>query len=132
MEGWPFFHDMILGAAENRPRKALAAAPCTDDIREAERDLEIHALVVVQWDAYVQLTPDVVFRDALCQLRIPEHALEVVPLCQATFLFKFASMELRNAARVRAGLHVGGVVLTVDFGTPSYKFTVNICTYLIF
>jgi hypothetical protein len=23
-------------------------------------------------------------------------------------------------------------VLTVDFGTPSYKFTVNICTYLIF
>jgi serine/threonine protein kinase len=24
------------------------------------------------------------------------------------------------------------VVLTVDFGTPSYKFTVNICTYLIF
>jgi hypothetical protein len=26
----------------------------------------------------------------------------------------------------------GGGVLTVDFGTPSYKFTVNICTYLIF
>jgi hypothetical protein len=24
------------------------------------------------------------------------------------------------------------LVLTVDFGTPSYKFTVNICTYLIF
>jgi hypothetical protein len=23
-------------------------------------------------------------------------------------------------------------LLTVDFGTPSYKFTVNICTYLIF
>jgi hypothetical protein len=22
-------------------------------------------------------------------------------------------------------------LLTVDFGTPSYKFTVNICTYLI-
>jgi hypothetical protein len=27
---------------------------------------------------------------------------------------------------------VGGHLLTVDFGTPSYKFTVNICTYLIF
>jgi hypothetical protein len=26
----------------------------------------------------------------------------------------------------------GGAMLTVDFGTPSYKFTVNICTYLIF
>jgi hypothetical protein len=24
------------------------------------------------------------------------------------------------------------VLLTVDFGTPSYKFTINICTYLIF
>jgi hypothetical protein len=24
------------------------------------------------------------------------------------------------------------VLLTVDFGTPSYKFTVNICTYLKF
>jgi hypothetical protein len=23
-------------------------------------------------------------------------------------------------------------LLTVDFGTPSYEFTVNICTYLIF
>jgi hypothetical protein len=23
-------------------------------------------------------------------------------------------------------------LLTVDFGTPSYKFAVNICTYLIF
>jgi hypothetical protein len=23
-------------------------------------------------------------------------------------------------------------LLTVDFGTPSYKFTVNICMYLIF
>jgi hypothetical protein len=26
----------------------------------------------------------------------------------------------------------GRHVLTVDFGTPSYKFTINICTYLIF
>jgi hypothetical protein len=23
-------------------------------------------------------------------------------------------------------------LLTVDFGTPSYKFTVNICTYVMF
>jgi ribonuclease HI len=27
---------------------------------------------------------------------------------------------------------LGSKLLTVDFGTPSYKFTVNICTYLIF
>jgi hypothetical protein len=25
-----------------------------------------------------------------------------------------------------------GLVLTVDFGTPSYEFTINICMYLIF
>jgi hypothetical protein len=25
-----------------------------------------------------------------------------------------------------------GCLLTADFGTPSYEFTVNICTYLIF
>jgi hypothetical protein len=28
--------------------------------------------------------------------------------------------------------HPDARLLTVDFGTPSYKFTVNICTYLIF
>jgi hypothetical protein len=25
-----------------------------------------------------------------------------------------------------------GIELTVDFGTPSYEFVINICTYLIF
>jgi hypothetical protein len=29
------------------------------------------------------------------------------------------------------GRCVGGHLLTVDFGTPSSKFTINICTYLI-
>jgi hypothetical protein len=28
--------------------------------------------------------------------------------------------------------NAGEDLLTVDFGTPSYEFTVNICTYLIF
>jgi hypothetical protein len=28
--------------------------------------------------------------------------------------------------------HARAPLLTVDFGTPSYEFTVNICTYLIF
>jgi hypothetical protein len=28
--------------------------------------------------------------------------------------------------------NMNDVLLTVDFGTPSYKFIVNICTYLIF
>jgi hypothetical protein len=32
----------------------------------------------------------------------------------------------------RGGTAGGDGLLTVDFGTPSYKFTVNICTYLIF
>jgi hypothetical protein len=33
---------------------------------------------------------------------------------------------------VNPSLFLTPPLLTVDFGTPSYKFTVNICTYLIF
>jgi hypothetical protein len=37
-----------------------------------------------------------------------------------------------HRGRVRGVSSSLGWVLKVDFGTPSYKFTVNICTYLIF
>jgi hypothetical protein len=37
---------------------------------------------------------------------------------------------MRNGTKKEKQFDV--IVLTVDFGTPSYKFTVNICTYLIF
>jgi hypothetical protein len=34
--------------------------------------------------------------------------------------------------RAHMSLYLGGRMLMVDFGKPSYEFTVNICTYLIF
>jgi hypothetical protein len=43
--------------------------------------------------------------------------------------------EMAAASHSEFGREEGALaarVLTVDFGTPSYKFTVNICTYLIF
>jgi hypothetical protein len=57
--------------------------------------------------------------------------------------FNFLATRLRatlrgllGGARRLASRQVGGSsmrgMLTVDFGTPSYKFTINICTYLIF
>ncbi|CAN6236487.1 unnamed protein product [Urochloa humidicola] len=101
------FGDMVPGAVENRPPRVLAAAPRTGAIREAERDLETHALVAVQLDARVPLTVEVVFREVLHQLRIPEHAFGVSPLGPATFLLKFESMELRNAMRAQGAVPVG-------------------------
>jgi hypothetical protein len=43
-----------------------------------------------------------------------------------------AGLRLRPLASTCAiGVGLGVTVLTVDFGTPSYEFTINICTYLI-
>jgi hypothetical protein len=39
-------------------------------------------------------------------------------------------ISIENLLEDEQGLSMGEM-LTVDFGTPSYKFTVNICTYLI-
>jgi ribonuclease HI len=49
----------------------------------------------------------------------------------------FEGLECHHVCRdnnVAAGVlsKLGSKMLTVDFGTPSYKFTVNIFTYLIF
>jgi hypothetical protein len=40
-------------------------------------------------------------------------------------------IAIENLLEDEQGLSMGEM-LTVDFGTPSYEFTVNICTYLIF
>jgi hypothetical protein len=40
-------------------------------------------------------------------------------------------ISIENLLKDEQGLSMGEM-LTVDFGTTSYKFTVNICTYLIF
>jgi hypothetical protein len=40
-------------------------------------------------------------------------------------------ISIENLLEDEQGLSMGEM-LTDDFGTPSYEFTVNICTYLIF
>jgi hypothetical protein len=49
------------------------------------------------------------------------------PATHGNFLFPKMSSPLVPKDHIAAG-----PLSTVDFGTPSYKFTVNICTYLIF
>jgi hypothetical protein len=59
---------------------------------------------------------------------------------QAFSMYSSAPMQRRVMSFTRGVLWSATVnasvasptLLTVDFGTPSYKFTVNICTYLIF
>jgi hypothetical protein len=45
--------------------------------------------------------------------------------------WKAMLISIENLLEDEQGLSMGEM-LTVDFGTPSYEFTVNICTYLIF
>jgi hypothetical protein len=44
----------------------------------------------------------------------------------------YHAKALRDQLLELEGQSTEGALLTVDFGTPSYKFTINICTYLIF
>jgi hypothetical protein len=45
--------------------------------------------------------------------------------------WKAMLISIENLLEDEQGLSMGEM-LTVNFGTPSYEFTVNICTYLIF
>ncbi|CAL5025649.1 unnamed protein product [Urochloa decumbens] len=99
--------DFIPGESWRRPDRVLACAARTCDIREAERDLLLHALVAVQLDARVQLTCDGVHQEALHQLRIPSRALQVTRISTSTFLLRFLSPELRNSTYARRSLVAG-------------------------
>lgn len=85
----------------------VACAVRTSDVKEAERDLLLHALIAVQVDARAQLTCDGVLRDALQQLHIPSHALQVSRISASTFLLRFQSPALRNTARERGAIAAG-------------------------
>ncbi|CAL5018605.1 unnamed protein product [Urochloa decumbens] len=102
-------HEMefIPGEAWRRPGCVTACVARTSEIKEAERDLQLHTLVAVQIDARVQLTCDAVLRGALQQLRIPQRALQVTRISTSIFLLRFQSPALRNAALSRRALDVG-------------------------
>ncbi|CAL4969089.1 unnamed protein product [Urochloa decumbens] len=99
--------ERIPGEAWRRPAHVSACAARTSDVREMEQDLQLHALVAVQIDARAQLTCDGVLRDALQQLRIPQHALKVTRISTSTFLLRFQTPDMRNAARSCRAIVVG-------------------------
>lgn len=99
--------EFLPGEPERRPTWVTACAGRTAVIRDAERDLELHTLIGVQLDARMPLPCDLVRRDALQQLHIPEHVLGVMKLKAATFLLRFGQPAMRNAALGRGTLSVG-------------------------
>jgi hypothetical protein len=101
------------GDACLRPLGVRAAVARTRVLREEERALELCTMVAVQRDACVPLTCAAVLRDAPRQLGILEHELSVEGLRKATFLLRFRSSELRNAALRTKAIQVGRCVLSV-------------------
>lgn len=103
--------DLIPGESWRRPNNVVACAARISAVREAERDLLLHALVAVQRDAHARLTCDGVHHDALQQLRIPPHALQVSRISPSVFLLRFQSSEIRNSAQARQELAAGHSML---------------------
>ncbi|CAN6223909.1 unnamed protein product [Urochloa humidicola] len=103
--------DFIPGDAGRRPDRVVACAARTAAVREAERSLQLCGIIAVQLDSRVRLTCEVVLRDALLQLGIPESALQVSRISITKFLLRFARPELRNAALARRGLSAAHTTL---------------------
>ncbi|RLM75502.1 hypothetical protein C2845_PM15G25150 [Panicum miliaceum] len=99
--------EFVPGEPEQRPAKVTACAGRTAAIREAEREATLHALIGVQLGARVRLSCDEVRREALQQLRLPEHLLFVTMLKEATFLLRFEQPAHRTAALGRGMLAAG-------------------------
>ncbi|CAO2176019.1 unnamed protein product [Urochloa humidicola] len=97
----------IPGDAWRRPEHVTACAARSVEVKEAERDLQLHGLVAVQRDARAHLTCDLVHQNALQQFRIPSHALQVTRISNCSFLLRLHSLAARNAALARRSLDVG-------------------------
>jgi len=112
----------------------VACAGRTIAIREAERDMTLHALLAVQMDARVPLSCETVRRDALHQLRIPACGLLVTKVREASFLLRFERPEQRNAALRGGPLMAGHTKLHVMPWSRQYrasgsklKYRVRVC-----
>ncbi|KAG2535827.1 hypothetical protein PVAP13_9NG134546 [Panicum virgatum] len=127
--------EFIPGEPERRLAWVTACAGRTVAIRDAERDVSLHALIAVQLDARVRLTCEQVRRDVLRQLHIPEHLMGVTKMKDATFLLRFVQPAQRNAALVRGLLAAGRTRLhlmpwTRQFGATAASklpYRVRVC-----
>nr|TKW39904.1 hypothetical protein SEVIR_1G210300v2 [Setaria viridis] len=95
------FPEFVLGAPEHRPQLVVACAARTQEIRYAESQRELHAVVGVQIDARVPLGASQVARDVRQQLHIPDCALEVQALGSATFILGFGHRVRDTVGSVR-------------------------------
>ncbi|KAG2586658.1 hypothetical protein PVAP13_5NG060405, partial [Panicum virgatum] len=126
--------EIISGDPGLRPERVVACAARTSAIRETEHEALLQGLLAVQMDARVPLDSEMVRRDALQQLRIPEHSLTVSKLREATFLLWFDRSELRNATLRRGPLMAGRTRLHImpwsrQFGASDSKlmYRVRVC-----
>jgi hypothetical protein len=91
----------------------------------SNRFLEVYMLWLFGWVLFCESAGDSVSR---CMIpwaqRIADAPLEQMPK------ISWGSAVLTDTYRRVCSAVMR--LLTVDFGTPSYKFTVNICMYLIF
>ncbi|CAN6183133.1 unnamed protein product [Urochloa humidicola] len=101
------------GVVDFRPRRILAAAARSRELKEEERALERYTLVAVQRDSCVPLSCDVVLCAALQQLGIPEQELAVEGLSQAKFLLRFGSLQSRNMVLATPTFQAGSCVLNI-------------------
>jgi len=99
--------EFMFGEPDRRPARVTACAGRTVAIRDAERDTSLHALIGVELDARVPMTRAQVRRDALRQLRIPEHLMLVTKMKDATFLLRFEQPAMRSASLARGMLAAG-------------------------
>ncbi|RLM79466.1 hypothetical protein C2845_PM12G16810 [Panicum miliaceum] len=93
------------GDVELRPESVQTCAAWSFDLRDAERDLNLRALIAVQRDVRVCLSCAEVHRDV--------HGLVVTKISISSFLLRFERQEVRNAARERVQLVVARTALHV-------------------
>jgi hypothetical protein len=124
----------IPGEPERCSSGVVACVRRSAAVREAERDIMIHAMVAVQMDGAARLDCGTVLRGAADLLRIPEHSLQVSKLRSATFLVCFEAQAQRNTALGREVLVVGRTRLhlmpwTRQFGASACRlfYRVRVC-----
>ncbi|CAO2035919.1 unnamed protein product [Urochloa humidicola] len=103
----------IRGAPEQRPDHVFVGVPRSDDIRQAERDLEIFSLMAVQINGHARFETEEVRKVLVRQLRVPVHELGVSRVSEASFLLRFDSRQQKNDARRLGFIEIGHTKLSL-------------------
>ncbi|CAN6194473.1 unnamed protein product [Urochloa humidicola] len=114
MEEDPYaYAHRIRGAPEQRPDHTFVGVPRSDEIRQADRDLEIFCLLAVQIDGHARFETEEVQRVAVQQLRVPVYEMGVSRLSDTAFLLRFDSREQKNNAKRLGFINIGHTKLSL-------------------